>query len=112
MVTIQQQPLRVLRRTSLEEKIGLARSTIYSKIDPTSKEYDSTFPTPIRIGNGKAVGWIECEIDAWIVVQVAKSRQELRIENKSRLKKTCALKKAVIVMTADQKNSGMAAGSR
>lgn len=65
---------RILRRTQLEQKLGLSRSTIYSKIkikfNPRRpKEFDPTFPKPIRIGSGgpsAAVGWYEDEVDAWL----------------------------------------------
>ncbi|WP_338081284.1 helix-turn-helix transcriptional regulator [Allochromatium vinosum] len=69
-------PKTIIRRTRLEKKVGLSRSSIYAKLKPNPKrpsDYDPTFPKPIPIG-AKAVGWIEEEVDAWLDAQAAKSR--------------------------------------
>jgi prophage regulatory protein len=50
---------RILRRHTVEERTGLARSTIYQWIS------EGRFPKPVRLG-GRAVGWPEDEIDAWL----------------------------------------------
>jgi len=68
---------RILRRKQVEARTGLSRSTIYSKLKPNPKrpsDYDSTFPTPVSVG-AKAVGWIESELDAWLIAQIDKSRK-------------------------------------
>jgi prophage regulatory protein len=73
-----QAALTILRRKQVEARTGLSRSTIYAKMRRNPKrpaDYDPTFPTPINIGGGKAVGWIEGEIDAWLTAQVEKSRK-------------------------------------
>ncbi|MEG0007337.1 MAG: AlpA family transcriptional regulator [Aeromonas sp.] len=57
--------IKVLRIKVLMSKIGMARSTIYDRINPKSPRYDSTFPKPIKLGLS-AVGWLEHEIDAWV----------------------------------------------
>lgn len=51
---------RILRRRQVEERTGLSRSTIYSRMS------ENAFPRPVNLGGGKAVGWIEAEIEAWI----------------------------------------------
>jgi prophage regulatory protein len=51
---------RILRRPEVEARTGLSRSAIYRRIA------DGVFPDSIPLGDGKAVGWIEAEIDAWI----------------------------------------------
>ncbi len=51
---------RILRRRQVEERTGLSRSTIYARMS------ENAFPRPVNLGGGKAVGWIEAEIDAWI----------------------------------------------
>lgn len=56
---------RVLRMKQVQERLGLARSTIYDRMNVRSPRYDCTFPKPIKLG-GAAVGWIESEINAWI----------------------------------------------
>lgn len=60
--------LSIIRRSRVEERTGLSRSTIYDRIRA------GTFPAPISLG-AKAVGWIEAEIDGWLAAQVEKSRK-------------------------------------
>lgn len=56
----QYQPkLTVLRRKQVEDRTGLSRSTIYLRIQ------EGTFPKPVNLG-GRAVGWVEEEIDTWL----------------------------------------------
>ncbi|KVE72462.1 helix-turn-helix transcriptional regulator [Burkholderia vietnamiensis] len=64
---------KILRIPDVQKKTGMSRSTIYSKLNQSSKYFDPTFPKPIRLGNGPAssVGLIESEIDAWIEVRAA-----------------------------------------
>lgn len=50
---------RIIRLPEVKNTTGLAKSTIYKKV--AAKE----FPKPISLG-GKAVGWIENEIQNWI----------------------------------------------
>jgi prophage regulatory protein len=50
---------KILRRTQVEDRIGLSRSTLYAMIA------DGTFPKPIRIGK-RAVGWTESSLTAWV----------------------------------------------
>ena len=59
--------LKILRRKQIEARVGLSRSTLYSKI--AAKQ----FPSPVRLGP-RAVGWIEAEVDAWLAAQVERSR--------------------------------------
>ena len=60
--------LKILRRKQLEARLGLSRSTIYSKVAA------GELPPPIQLGSGRAVGWIEGEIDQWLAAQVERSR--------------------------------------
>jgi prophage regulatory protein len=62
--------LKILRRKQLEARLGLSRSTIYAMVAANE------LPPPIRLGNGRAVGWIEGEIDAWLAAQVERSRRD------------------------------------
>jgi prophage regulatory protein len=69
--------LTILRRNQVEARTGLSRSTIYGKLRLNSSrpsEYDPSFPKPVALGP-KAVGWLEHELDAWLVAQVEKSRK-------------------------------------
>ena len=74
---LRRKALKVLRRRSVEERTGYARSTLYDHLDPKSPRFDPTFPQPIKLGpNGSAVGWIEHEIDAWIESRILATRKE------------------------------------
>lgn len=57
----------ILRLPSVKNRTGLSRSTIYLRIA------NKTFPAPISLG-GRAVGWIEKEIEIWLENQIKKSR--------------------------------------
>jgi len=61
--------LKILRRKQLEARLGLSRSTIYAKVAA------GELPPPIRLGAGRAVGWVEGEIDQWLAAQVERSRR-------------------------------------
>ena len=61
--------LRILRRKQLEARLGLSRSTIYAKVAA------GELPPPIRLGTGRAVGWVEGEIDQWLAAQFERSRK-------------------------------------
>jgi prophage regulatory protein len=52
--------MRVLRLPALQEKLGLRHSAVYQRLRD-----DPSFPKPIRLG-GRAVGWVEDEIDEWL----------------------------------------------
>ena len=54
----------ILRRKQVEARTGLARSTIYLRIQ------DGTFPRPINLG-ARAVGWLESEVTDWIAGCIA-----------------------------------------
>lgn len=60
--------LTILRLKKVEERIGLKHSAIYDRVKK------GTFPPPISIGAGSAVGWIEAEIDSWVELQIKQSR--------------------------------------
>ncbi len=77
MVAQQQTAITILRRKQVEARTGLSRSTIYAKMRRNPQrpsDYDPTFPKPVSVG-AKAVGWIEAEIDAWLIAQIEKSRK-------------------------------------
>ena len=67
----------ILRRKQVEARIGLSRSAIYSKLRHNPRrpsDYDPTFPKPIPVG-ARAVGWVESELNAWLVAQINKGRK-------------------------------------
>lgn len=57
----------VLRLPEVKKRTGLSRSSIYLRI--TNNE----FPDSISLG-GRAVGWLEEDIDEWIVTRIEESR--------------------------------------
>ncbi|MDR1647773.1 MAG: AlpA family phage regulatory protein [Zoogloeaceae bacterium] len=65
----------ILRRRQVEVRTGLSCSSIYDKLNPKCRWYDSTFPRPINLGP-RAVGWLSGEIDAWIKSRIEASRGE------------------------------------
>ena len=57
----------ILRLPAVMASIGLSRSSIYLRIS------EGSFPKPISLG-GRAVGWIESEIQGWVEQQIQVSR--------------------------------------
>jgi len=71
MSTPQSSARKILRLKQVIERTGLARSTIYDRMDPKSSRYDQSFPTAIKLNANAtnstgAVGWLESSIDQWI----------------------------------------------
>ena len=62
MVTI------ILRLPTVIARTGLSRSSIYARIS------ENRFPRAISLG-GRAVGWLEEEIEDWLNQQIESSRQ-------------------------------------
>ncbi len=58
----------ILRLPAVKARTGLSRSTIYLRIS------EDRFPTPIALG-GRAVGWIEAEIQEWLEDRIQASRR-------------------------------------
>jgi prophage regulatory protein len=61
----------ILRLPAVRARTGLSRSTIYLRIS------EGSFPKPISLG-GRAVGWIEAEVNDWLNQQIEASRKSLR----------------------------------
>ena len=60
--------IRFLRLPEVMARTGLSRSTIYVRLD------QGRFPRPVSLG-GRAVGWIEAELDEWMRERIAASRR-------------------------------------
>ncbi len=58
--------IALIRRKTVQERTGLARSTLYKLIST------GDFPAPVKI-TGKAVAWPSDSIDAWISSRIAAS---------------------------------------
>lgn len=67
-------PLKILRIKDVQARIGLARSTIYDRLDSRSPRYDSSFPKPLKIGRS-AIGWLESSINQWIMERTEESME-------------------------------------
>jgi prophage regulatory protein len=58
----------ILRLPAVKARTGLSRSSIYLRIS------EGRFPHPVSLG-GRAVGWLEQEIQSWLDQQIAASRK-------------------------------------
>lgn len=58
---------RILRLPQVLALVGLRRSTVYNHIQ------NGVFPKPIKLG--RASGWIQAEVQAWIQSQIDASRR-------------------------------------
>ena len=58
----------ILRLPAVKARTGLSRSTIYLRVA------EGTFPKPVSLG-GRAVGWVEAEIQQWLEQQIEASRK-------------------------------------
>lgn len=54
---------RLLRRSEVMLRVGMAKSTLYSRISA------GTFPKPVPVGC--SVRWVESEVEAWISERIA-----------------------------------------
>ncbi len=60
----QKQRATLERRKAVQQRVGLARSTLYGLIR------EGQFPAPVKIG-ARAVAWNSADIDAWIAGKLA-----------------------------------------
>lgn len=65
--------ISILRLPTVTARTGLSRSTIYLRVA------EQRFPKPVSLG-GRAVGWIENEIDDWLEQQVELSRKPISLK--------------------------------
>jgi len=61
----------IMRLPAVKARTGLSRSTIYLRIS------DGLFPKPVALG-GRAVGWVEADINEWLDQQIKNSRKASR----------------------------------
>ena len=57
----------ILRLPAVRASTGLSRSTIYLRVA------EGSFPQPVSLG-GRAVGWLEAEIQDWLQRRIEASR--------------------------------------
>ena len=58
----------ILRLPNVKASTGLSRSTIYLRIS------QGTFPKLVKLG-GRAVGWVQTEVQEWLQRQIEASRR-------------------------------------
>jgi prophage regulatory protein len=58
----------ILRLPAVKASTGLSRSTIYLRVA------QGAFPQPVSLG-GRAVGWLEAEIQEWLQRRIDGSRK-------------------------------------
>ncbi len=58
----------ILRLPAVKARTGLSRSTIYLRVS------EGSFPKPVSLG-GRAVGWVESEIQRWLEQRIEASRK-------------------------------------
>ena len=56
--------MKVVRLPAVEEKTGIKKSKIYKLVR------EGKFPPFIKLGGGRAVGWLEDDLDKWIQHQI------------------------------------------
>lgn len=78
---------RAIRLPAVVEKIGLRRSAIYGKLDRKSRQYDESFPRPVRVGGASL--WLVAELDDWLDAQAAK-RDEVAEQRVAKARKAAA----------------------
>ena len=61
----------ILRLPTVKARTGLSRSTIYLRVS------EGSFPAPVSLG-GRAVGWIEAEVNDWLAKRIEVSRKAAR----------------------------------
>lgn len=58
-------PMNILRAARAAQKLGVSRATFYAWQNPGSPYHQASLPLSIPLGK-RAVGWLECELDAWL----------------------------------------------
>ena len=69
-------PIRMLTMPQVADKIGLGRTKIHEMMA------SGEFPRSVSIGGGRAMRFVESEIDQWLLDQIQKSRTETHVKPK------------------------------
>lgn len=94
---------RLIRQSEVTHLTGLARSTIYEKINEP-RETGGCFPRPLKLGNISV--WVEAEVQEWIADQI-----ERRDDEAAAPKGTAARKSAGISAKSDPHHRNAKAGA-
>lgn len=68
--------ITILRLPAVKARTGLSRSSIYLRIA------QGRFPKPISLG-GRAVGWIESDIQAWLQQRIDATRESEHVNHRA-----------------------------
>jgi len=60
---------RIIRRREVERRIGISRSALYRRCA------EGSFPKPVTLCGGRAVGWLESEVSEFLARCVAQRDQ-------------------------------------
>lgn len=60
----------VLRLKDVTARVGLSRSTIYELLGDSTRA-DPEFPRPFRLTKGGSIGFLESQIQEWILKRVS-----------------------------------------
>src|SRR5262245_43632033 len=77
MFTAPTSPIRIIRLAEVKRRTGLSTSSIYEAMARDE------FPRQVALGSGTAVGWVESEIDDFIVARVRERDERWRRLEKS-----------------------------
>lgn len=69
MIQQPQTPRCLLRRSEVRRRTGLSDSTLYELMSA------GKFPRPVPLGGGRAVAWLEEEVNDWIDSRIAAREQ-------------------------------------
>jgi prophage regulatory protein len=58
--------MKIIKLIKVKDKTSLSRSTLYRLMG------EGRFPKPINLCGGRSVGWLESEIDNFLLERVAK----------------------------------------
>lgn len=70
-IKVADRPIVILRLPEVLRRMGISRSMYYEKRLSTSKYFDVSMPRAIKLG-ANSVGFAEHEVEAWILIQMAK----------------------------------------
>lgn len=65
----------ILRLPDVKKRTGLSRSSIYLRIA------NQEFPRPVSLG-GRAVGWVEADVERWLVQKIESSREDEQCQSR------------------------------
>jgi len=66
---------RFLRWPEVHKRVGLCHSQVYSLMRKFDSEGNPSFPLTVKLG-ARASGWLESEIEQWILDRVNESRMQ------------------------------------